>query len=140
MKQLFKQNIMIMFKNPNWQEANQLALYKHGFKLGTTKNKFSWRSGRDLNLGLPDYKSSTLTTWPPSLQIIKKVNLVETGQKSSLKGIHVHSFMQQLQSMKIGLFITCTNKAYNQAEKQDYRAICKMPPEVISKNQKDKKQ
>ena len=33
-------------KNPNWPEANQLAIYKHGrgFELGTTVNKFSWRS------------------------------------------------------------------------------------------------
>lgn len=30
--------------------------------------------------------------------------------------------------------ITCTNKAYNQAEKQDCRAICKMIPRVIWKN------
>ena len=28
-------------KNPNWPEANQLAIYKHGrgFELGTTENK-----------------------------------------------------------------------------------------------------
>ena len=31
-----------MIKNPNWQEADQLAIYKHdrGFELGTTENKF----------------------------------------------------------------------------------------------------
>ena len=30
-------------KNPNWPEANQLAIYKHGqgFELGTTVNKSS---------------------------------------------------------------------------------------------------
>ena len=30
-------------KNPNWQEANQLAIYKRGrgFELGTTMNKSS---------------------------------------------------------------------------------------------------
>ena len=30
-------------KNPNWPEANQLAIYKHGqgFELRTTINKFS---------------------------------------------------------------------------------------------------
>ena len=30
-------------KNPNWPEANQLAIYKHGrgFELGTTVNKAS---------------------------------------------------------------------------------------------------
>ena len=33
-------------KNPNWLEANQLAIYKHGrgFELGTTVNKSSRRS------------------------------------------------------------------------------------------------
>ena len=38
-------------KNANWREANQLAIYKHGrgFELGTTMNKSSKRSGRDLN-------------------------------------------------------------------------------------------
>ena len=30
-------------KNPNWPEANQVAIYKRGrgFELGTTTNKFS---------------------------------------------------------------------------------------------------
>ena len=34
-------------KNPNWLEANQLAIFKlgaRGFELGTTVNKSSWRS------------------------------------------------------------------------------------------------
>ena len=41
-------------KNPNWLEANQLAIYKHGrrFELGTTVNKPSYsvavRAGLDL--------------------------------------------------------------------------------------------
>ena len=32
-----------MAKNPNWQEANRLAIYKRGrgFELGTTENKSS---------------------------------------------------------------------------------------------------
>ena len=32
-------------KNPNWPEANQLAIYKRdrGFELGTTVNKSSWQ-------------------------------------------------------------------------------------------------
>ena len=40
-----------MVKNPNWLEANQLAIYKHdrGFELKTAKNKSSKRSGRDFN-------------------------------------------------------------------------------------------
>ena len=46
-------------KNPNWPEANQLAIYKHGrgFELGTTMNKSSKWSGRDLNSGPPNCKS-----------------------------------------------------------------------------------
>ena len=40
-------------KNPNWPEANKLAIYKRGrgLELGTTVNKSSWWSGRDLNSG-----------------------------------------------------------------------------------------
>ena len=46
-------------KNPNWQEANQLAINKggRGFELGTTENKSRQRLGRDLNSEPPDYKS-----------------------------------------------------------------------------------
>ena len=53
-------------KNPNWPEADQLAIYKHGpgFELGTTTNKSSQRSGRDLNSGPRNDKSSALTTRP----------------------------------------------------------------------------
>ena len=53
-------------KNPNWPEANQLAIYRHGWgvELGSIKNKPSQWSGQDLNLGPPDCKSSVLTVWP----------------------------------------------------------------------------
>ena len=36
-------NQTLQVKNPNWQEANQLAFYKRGrgFELGTTMNKSS---------------------------------------------------------------------------------------------------
>ena len=46
-----------MVKNPNWLEANQLAIYKRdrGFQLETAKNKSSKRSGWDLNSGPPNY-------------------------------------------------------------------------------------
>ena len=39
MKQISNKHNMI--KNPNWQEADQLAIYKHdrGFELGTTENR-----------------------------------------------------------------------------------------------------
>ena len=38
-----------IFKNPNWPEANQWAIYKRGrgFELGTTKNKSSRWLGQD---------------------------------------------------------------------------------------------
>ena len=47
--ELFRDNETIiqmkhnMVTNPNWQEANQLAIYKsgQGFELGTSKNKSS---------------------------------------------------------------------------------------------------
>ena len=44
-------NQILQVKNPNWQEANQLAIYKRGRGLerGTTVNKSSSTSGRDLN-------------------------------------------------------------------------------------------
>ena len=56
-------------KNPNWREANQLAINKggRGFELGTTENKSRQRLGWDLNSGPSDYKSSALTSRPPFL-------------------------------------------------------------------------
>ena len=56
-------------KNPNWPEASQLAIYKRdrGFELGTTVNKSSWWSERDLNSGPPNCKSSALNTRPRCL-------------------------------------------------------------------------
>ena len=37
-----------MVKNPNWQEAEQLAIYKHnkGVKLGTTVKQLDQLSGQ----------------------------------------------------------------------------------------------
>ena len=54
-----------MVKNPNWQEADQLALYKRGrgvelLNSGLPRNNSCWWSGRDLNPGPPDYKSGAL--------------------------------------------------------------------------------
>ena len=59
-------------KNPNWREADQLAIYKHdrGVELGghreTTPAKWS---ERDLNPWLPDFKSGALSTRPRCLRI-----------------------------------------------------------------------
>ena len=67
-----KQTIQIELnrvKNPNLPEANQLAIYKHGrgFELGTTVNKSSKCSIRDLNLGPLHCKSGTLNARPRCL-------------------------------------------------------------------------
>ena len=46
-------------KNPNWPEANQLAIYKCSWEVGpgTTRNKFIEWSERVLNPGSPDLKA-----------------------------------------------------------------------------------
>ena len=51
-------------KNPNWLEANQLAIYKCSWEVepGTTRIKFNEWSERVLNPGSPDLKASALTT------------------------------------------------------------------------------
>ena len=61
-----KQIIHIQHKRIKKAGGNQLAIYKHGrgFELRTTKNKSSKWPERDLNPGLPDCKSNTLTTQP----------------------------------------------------------------------------
>ena len=58
----WKQNEQV--KNPNWPEANQLAMYKRSRRIEprTTWNKSSEWSERDLNSGSPEFKSGTLAT------------------------------------------------------------------------------
>ena len=56
-----------MVKNPNWQEANQLAIYKRGrgVELGATEKQ----------LLLPDCKAGALThstTLPPAFYVIRQ--------------------------------------------------------------------
>ena len=55
-----------MVKNPNWQEANQLAIYKRGrgVELGTTEKQLQLSGPQP-----PDLKSSTLTTGPCCLLV-----------------------------------------------------------------------
>ena len=57
-------------KNPNWQEANQLAIYKRSreVELGATENNISQWSERDLNPRHTDFKSGAPTTRPRCLQ------------------------------------------------------------------------
>ena len=58
-----------MVKNPNWREADQLAIYKRSrdIELEATENNISWRSERDLNPRPTDFKSGALTTRPRCL-------------------------------------------------------------------------
>ena len=77
-KQIIKTELKRV-KNPNWPEANQLAIYKQGrgFELGTTVNKSSYRSEWDLNSGPPNCKSGALTTRPCCL-LQKRRKTLET--------------------------------------------------------------
>ena len=52
-----------MIKIPTGRRRTSCLFYKcgRGFQLGTTKNKSSFRSGWDMNLGPPNYRASALT-------------------------------------------------------------------------------
>ena len=65
-------------ENPNWPEANQLAIYKCRWEVepGTSGNKFNEWSELVLNHGSPDLKASALTTGPHCLDIIIAGNRV----------------------------------------------------------------
>ena len=65
-EQILKQIVQIKHNRDNWPEANQLAIYKcgWGFELRTTMNISSYRSGKNLNSGPPNCRSSALTAWP----------------------------------------------------------------------------
>ena len=54
-------------KNPNWQEADQLDIYKRSreVELGASENNISKWSERDLNPQPTDFKSGALATLPP---------------------------------------------------------------------------
>jgi len=58
-------------KNPNWQEAGQLAIYKGSreVELGATENNFSYWSERELNQQPTDFKPGVLTTRPRCLRL-----------------------------------------------------------------------
>ena len=66
-------NKHIKVKNPNWREADQLAIYKRRreVELGATKNNISQRSERDLNPQPTDFKSDPLTTRPHCLHLME---------------------------------------------------------------------
>ena len=58
-------------KHPNWQEVDQLAIYKRSreVELGTTEKNISYLSERDLNPRPTYFKSGALTTGPRCLPI-----------------------------------------------------------------------
>ena len=81
-------------KNPNWQEANKLALYKRGrgFELGTTEDKSPYRPGRDLNSQPPDYRSSALTARPRCL--LQKHRMNNTIPSLRVHNVHRRYYCQ----------------------------------------------
>ena len=56
-------------KNPNWQEADQLAIYKPSreAELWTTENNNSWWSERDLNPRPTDFRSDALINYSANI-------------------------------------------------------------------------
>ena len=68
-------------KNPNWQEANQLAIYKRSreVELGATENNISYWSERDLNPRPTDFKSGALTSRPRCLKYNELITAKETA-------------------------------------------------------------
>lgn len=77
-EQTLKTNIVNennMVNNPNWQEADKLAIFKHsqgaGFRTTTASNTILWRQ-QDLNPQPPDFKCSAVTTlsgYLPTVQV-----------------------------------------------------------------------
>ena len=88
-------------KNPNWPEANQLAIYKRdrGFELVTTVNESSKRSWRDLNSEPPNGKSSALTT---RLRCLLESIEVDSVDWSSEAKQPVASLVEQQYNPKLG--------------------------------------
>ena len=72
---------MKQVKNPNWQQADQLAIYKcsWGVEPGTTWLKSTLWSEQDLNSRSPDFKSSDLTTMPRCLPNLVPVFLITSN-------------------------------------------------------------
>ena len=60
-----------LVKNPSWQEADVLAIYKRSWEveLRATQNNISRQSEWDFDLGPTDFKSSALTTWSGCLPL-----------------------------------------------------------------------
>ena len=71
-------------KNPNWQEANQLAIYKRSqeVELGATENNISYWSERDLNPRPTDFKSGHASSYKEILKCRAVVVIVSVRQRS----------------------------------------------------------
>ena len=65
-------NTTTIVKNPDWLEANHLAIYKYIREIepGTTRNKFNEWSEWVLNPWTSDLKASVLTTGPHCLSTV----------------------------------------------------------------------
>jgi len=61
-------------KNPNWKDADQLAIYRRdrGVELGTNDNNISWWSERGLNPHTLDFKFGALDIRPRCL-LLKEI-------------------------------------------------------------------
>ena len=66
LKQIIQIKLNRVKNRPTGLRQTSWLFYKRGrgFELGTTENKSCKRSGRDLNSGPPNYKSSALTARP----------------------------------------------------------------------------
>ena len=71
-------------KNPNWPEANLLAIYKITWEVepGTTRIKFTEWSERVLNPGSPDLEESALTTGPHCLSLTTVVTHIVVDKRT----------------------------------------------------------
>ena len=82
-KQMFQINMKCWQENPNWQEADLLAIYT------VQQKSWTWGGGggelrtnpvssrvEDLNPGPPNFNCSTLTTWACRLQSFNLANSV----------------------------------------------------------------
>ena len=80
MKQIFQIEHNIV-KNPNWLDANQLVIYKHGrgFELRATMKQIQGVVREELDPGPLDCESDALTTWPYRQQINEKIDQNNRG-------------------------------------------------------------
>ena len=91
-------------KNPNWLEANQLAIYKHGqgFELGTTVNKSSWRSEQRAKKVVSDIPGQVDFAIGP-VNFVLKLFLRNSNYRRTVKSILLIKIFLGLVEMTFGL-------------------------------------